>query len=506
MRFAKDFFKICRFSFLFHVNVNSVILWSKKTQQQPVWRHQCVLVTCDGLTSNSFIKKILINTENNFELGFGHSWCWKFVCVVCLWLCALILFLPACACCIFSSASLRCDQYVTQLDEMQRQLAAAEDEKKTLNSLLRMAIQQKLALTQRLEDLEAPLSPHSLNSSPRRSRAKELATKSGRAPRSPRSSPARPPLRSSPRASPVLGSSVPAMATHHLRSLTRSLHTSPVRTPLSLCPDNSIQTSNGSRRGKGLHRDATFIRSHSVSDVFNTELSPGYSPTRKGSTSSVNSELMVKTQGSNSRKDLSGRRASVPARQDTFITTRVVPASSTSLKSSLFSSSIDNLTSSSLCVNPNTSEAWGERKQKPDLKPNIDTSVRRKQLGHRYNSVQAAAACHSTFPSDTVSSQLNAKTSGALKTTPLSGHNPPGKTRMTGVCRESRHRSSTSTSTFTEESHINVSKSSGNKAQGTPARARSSHSKSTRRRWNKVTCRSIIDAKVLYIYLLCYKK
>ncbi|XP_051952761.1 protein bicaudal D homolog 1-like isoform X1 [Xyrauchen texanus] len=50
--------------------------------------------------------------------------------------------------------STRCDEYITQLDEMQRQLAAAEDEKKTLNSLLRMAIQQKLALTQRLEDLE----------------------------------------------------------------------------------------------------------------------------------------------------------------------------------------------------------------------------------------------------------------------------------------------------------------------------------------------------------------
>uniref|UniRef100_A0A1A7WV75 Bicaudal D homolog 2 n=1 Tax=Iconisemion striatum TaxID=60296 RepID=A0A1A7WV75_9TELE len=48
----------------------------------------------------------------------------------------------------------RCDEYVTQLDDMQRQLVAAEDEKKTLNSLLRMAIQQKLALTQRLEDLE----------------------------------------------------------------------------------------------------------------------------------------------------------------------------------------------------------------------------------------------------------------------------------------------------------------------------------------------------------------
>uniref|UniRef100_A0A1A7Z1F9 Bicaudal D homolog 1a n=2 Tax=Iconisemion striatum TaxID=60296 RepID=A0A1A7Z1F9_9TELE len=121
----------------------------------------------------------------------------------------------------------RCDEYVTQLDEMQRQLAAAEDEKKTLNSLLRMAIQQKLALTQRLEDLEAPQYPHSLNSSPRRSRAKELANKSGRAPRSPRSSPARPQLRSSSRASPVLGSSVPASATHHLRALTRSLNTSP---------------------------------------------------------------------------------------------------------------------------------------------------------------------------------------------------------------------------------------------------------------------------------------
>ena len=48
----------------------------------------------------------------------------------------------------------RCEEYVTQLDEAHRQLMAAEEEKKTLNSLLRMAIQQKLALTQRLEDLE----------------------------------------------------------------------------------------------------------------------------------------------------------------------------------------------------------------------------------------------------------------------------------------------------------------------------------------------------------------
>jgi hypothetical protein len=48
----------------------------------------------------------------------------------------------------------RCDEYVTQLDELQRQVHAGEEEKKTLNSLLRMAIEQKLALTQKLEDLE----------------------------------------------------------------------------------------------------------------------------------------------------------------------------------------------------------------------------------------------------------------------------------------------------------------------------------------------------------------
>ena len=69
---------------------------------------------------------------------------------VCVCVCACMRLLPV----PFPLVPPRCDQYVTQLDEMQRQLAAAEDEKKTLNSLLRMAIQQKLALTQRLEDLE----------------------------------------------------------------------------------------------------------------------------------------------------------------------------------------------------------------------------------------------------------------------------------------------------------------------------------------------------------------
>ena len=48
----------------------------------------------------------------------------------------------------------RCEDYVSQIDELNRQFRASEDEKKTLNSLLRIAIQQKLGLTQKLEELE----------------------------------------------------------------------------------------------------------------------------------------------------------------------------------------------------------------------------------------------------------------------------------------------------------------------------------------------------------------
>ncbi|CAH8491568.1 unnamed protein product [Heterobilharzia americana] len=51
----------------------------------------------------------------------------------------------------------RYDEYMTQLDEMQRKLSVAEEEKRTVNTLLRLAIQQKLALTQRLEELEVDL-------------------------------------------------------------------------------------------------------------------------------------------------------------------------------------------------------------------------------------------------------------------------------------------------------------------------------------------------------------
>ncbi|XP_072571324.1 protein bicaudal D homolog 2 [Paramormyrops kingsleyae] len=123
----------------------------------------------------------------------------------------------------------RCDQYVTQLDTMQKQLAAAEDEKKTLNSLLRMAIQQKLALTQRLEDLETPHNSLSNSGSPRRSRDKLRTLKSGRASRSPCRSPGQPP-RNSPLSSPARTASAPPIGpccTGHTRTLSRCLQSSP---------------------------------------------------------------------------------------------------------------------------------------------------------------------------------------------------------------------------------------------------------------------------------------
>lgn len=48
----------------------------------------------------------------------------------------------------------RCEEYVNQLDELQRKLTSAEEEKATLNHLLKQAIHQKIALTQRLEEFE----------------------------------------------------------------------------------------------------------------------------------------------------------------------------------------------------------------------------------------------------------------------------------------------------------------------------------------------------------------
>lgn len=73
----------------------------------------------------------------------------------------------------------RCEEYSTQVDELQRNLSSAEDEKKTLNQLLRMAIHQKLVLTQRLEDIEmSDLRPS--NSGARRGQRKTSGYSRGR--------------------------------------------------------------------------------------------------------------------------------------------------------------------------------------------------------------------------------------------------------------------------------------------------------------------------------------
>ena len=61
----------------------------------------------------------------------------------------------------------RCEEYSTQCEELNRQLSAADEERKTLNQLLRMAIHQKLTLNQRLEEMEMA---SEMRSTPRRTR------------------------------------------------------------------------------------------------------------------------------------------------------------------------------------------------------------------------------------------------------------------------------------------------------------------------------------------------
>ena len=70
----------------------------------------------------------------------------------------------------------RCEEYVTENDELGRQLTAAEEEKRTLNSLLRMAIQQKLSLTERLEDMEMDRERTNLRRQPQGTRSSVSAT------------------------------------------------------------------------------------------------------------------------------------------------------------------------------------------------------------------------------------------------------------------------------------------------------------------------------------------
>lgn len=80
----------------------------------------------------------------------------------------------------------RCEEYVTQVDELNRQLSAAEEEKKTLNQLLRLAVQQKLGLTQRLEDIEMDRELRNARRPPPNVNVMRGATSKGRFPPSPR--------------------------------------------------------------------------------------------------------------------------------------------------------------------------------------------------------------------------------------------------------------------------------------------------------------------------------
>lgn len=280
--------------------------------------------------------------------------------------------------------SLRCDQYVTQLEEMQRQLAAAEDEKKTLNSLLRMAIQQKLALTQRLEDLEAPLHAHSNGGSPRRSRAKQLATKSGRAPRSP--------LRSSPRASPVLvSSSGTPSASSHLRVQSRSLHGSPVRPVSSSSSSSSSFVSQPlpSRSTQSLvsvcvARDTTFICSRGSS------LSRSLDDTKGGLGPFTSLSLQPRAAGTQAK----GMRVSGPCRDNTFI--KVRRASLPTSKTASPSRPVENFTSRSSANIGTRSETRGRVKEDLDARTCSKSTVERSVVPKKQSSISKSLSVEAT--------------------------------------------------------------------------------------------------------------
>jgi len=48
----------------------------------------------------------------------------------------------------------QCEEELTHIDDLQRQLVAAEADKKILNQLLHLSVQKKLMVTQRVEEIE----------------------------------------------------------------------------------------------------------------------------------------------------------------------------------------------------------------------------------------------------------------------------------------------------------------------------------------------------------------
>lgn len=279
---------------------------------------------------------------------------------------------------------------------MQRQLAAAEDEKKTLNSLLRMAIQQKLALTQRLEDLEAPLSPLSNGSSPRHSRTKHL-TKSGRAPRSP--------MRNSPRSSPVLVPAGSQNMSSHMRTLSRSLHCSPVRAPSSSSSCSSFSASNEpesststqSLASIGLVRDTTFVRSYGS----------GSSRSLDDSTGGLGPFAIQSRQPKVNESRGNSLKVSAPLRSNTFIKTRRASAP----VSKVGSRSVEALDAQSGRTDGSEKRrkvTMEENDSKPSKKSNADRAFLKKQ-SNICKSHSAEATAFSRFAYSNTASTTQSK-------------------------------------------------------------------------------------------------
>ncbi len=313
----------------------------------------------------------------------------------------------------------RCDQYVTQLDEMQRQLAAADDEKKTLNSLLRMAIQQKLALTQRLEDLESPLSN---GGSPRHSRTKHLS-KSGRAPRSL--------MRSSPRSSPVLVPAGPQNTSSHMRALSRSLQCSPVRAPSSSSSYSSFSASNEpesststqSLASVGLVRDTTFVRSYGS----------GSSRSLDDSTAGLGPFAIQSRQPKVNESRGNSLKALAPLRSNTFIKTRRASAP-VSKGGSRSVEALDTQLGRTDGSEKRCKVAMQENDLKPSKKSNAEHAFLKKQ-SNISKSRSGEGTSFSRFASTTQSKMFPRATSSVTSSSDQSTPHSPSDKHQKSSCR-----------------------------------------------------------------------
>ncbi len=300
---------------------------------------------------------------------------------------------------------------------MQRQLAAADDEKKTLNSLLRMAIQQKLALTQRLEDLESPLSN---GGSPRHSRTKHLS-KSGRAPRSP--------MRSSPRSSPVLVPAGPQNTSSHMRALSRSLQCSPVRAPSSSSSCSSFSASNEpesststqSLASVGLVRDTTFVRSYGS----------GSSRSLDDSTGGLGPFAIQSRQPKVNESRGNSLKALAPLRGNTFIKTRRAPVSKGGSRSV---EALDTQLGRTDGSEKRRKVAMQENDLKPSKKSNAEHAFLKKQ-SNISTSRSGEGTSFSRFASTTQAKMFPRATSSVTSSSDQSTPHSPSDKHQKSSCR-----------------------------------------------------------------------